>query len=751
VKAPAQALLLFAALACSRAAPGQDRVNARDFGARCDGMTDDTPSLATAAAAANASGRSLYLPAGTCLIRASASGALFKLVAPHVWLKGEGRGITVLRLTGTVALSGELDVVALAGETQGVEGITFAYDAALSGSFAMIWIAINPGGFDTTVRDCEFSGGYGGNTAGGAAVTSYAPLTGVSRIKTKLGSPVAPGPNVVTPGGGTGMAGIYIGKRLVIGAGHTSDDIAEDVVVTARTASSFSAVFAHSHPGTDTIGDRSYNTQRVLVENNYIHDCFACSGLLLNSGGSVVRGNKIVNIGLNNFQHGIYVQSGNNRIVDNWIEGVSGYGIHGHKAVPQEDSSGDLYEGNTIVNYGRQCIIADSIVSDGANPEVPRGASLNRYVTIANNTCRILKGAGSSNLSQGIGVQIGGNNSADTGGALIVNNTLEDACGTTPNCSWISTGSFYSDTVNGNHLRILTGGARGQIGINTNGGTNVSVMGNVIENWSVSGAALYLASNIAAIGNNIAGAAGGGPMVAINGHDVVFCNNMVVQSGGIGVVAPALSNSVQICGNHLTGPPGTAVLDLNQMQTGSIHDNSIVGGYVKVPASGANLQIYNNDGEFRWTTLAPSNSVIMSRGMGRLMNFPTAANPLVAGLAVANDGNGNILTAPAGGAAFQGFVLQDKSSAVGSAYIVGQESAEFDFAQTDSAWTAGHFGILSANSDGKIHDYGTVPPPPNYSFVQFLDSGSGAGSARVLLVRLATANQTQNSKKIPAP
>jgi hypothetical protein len=67
--------------------------------------------------------------------------------------------------------------------------------------------------------------------------------------------------------------------------------------------------------------------------------------------------------------------------------------------------------------------------------------------------------------------------------------------------------------------------------------------------------------------------------------------------------------------------------------------------------------------------------------------------------------------------------------------LAASKSAGFDFAQTDSAWTAGHFGILSATSGGKLHDYGAAPPPPNYSYVQFLDSGSGPGSARVLLVR----------------
>ena len=629
--------------------------------------------------------------------------------------------------------------MALAGQGQGVEGITFQNGAGLSGAFALNWVSIVPGGFDATVRDCEFNGGYGGNTAGGAAITSYTSVTGVPQVRTTLGAAVGPGWNTVTPGpigmAGTGMAGIYIGKRLVVSAGEAGE---EDVIVTARNGSSFTALFAHAHSAVEAITDRNNSTQRIRIENNYIHDCFACSGMVLNSGGAVVSGNKIVNVGLDDRQHGIYVQSGNNRIEDNWIEGVSGFGIHGHKAVPGEDASGDVYQGNTIVNYARQCIIVDSIVSSG-NPEVARGEPLTRYATIANNTCRILKGAGSRNIVQGIGVQIGGSSAAGTGGVLIVNNILEDACGTTPNCVWISTGSFHDAAVSGNHLRMLNGGAARQTGISSNGGGDVAVTGNIVENWNApEGPALYLGSNTTAIGNIVGGAAGSGPMAAFSGANIIFCNNAVTQAGLSGLVAAAVSSGVRICGNTLSGPEGSAVLDLTHMESGAIYDNSIVRGYMKTPAAGGKpaLQIYNNDGELRWTGVAPSHAVAMTRSMGRLMAFPAGANPLTAGLAVAGDGSGNLLTASAAGLVFQGFAVQDKTAAEGSAYIVARESAEFDGAWTDGAWTAGHFGILSAASAGKIHDYGAVPPPAGYSYVQFLDSGASAGSARVLLARL---------------
>lgn len=170
-----------------------DRIDARQFGVSCNGVNDDTAALGVAVAAANTSGRSVYLPAGTCLVDAAASGVLLSIRTDHVWLKGEGAGATVVLLTGTMVLTGELDVVQLAGEGQGVEGITFRNRAALGGSSFMTWVAVRPGGFDSTIRDCEFDGGYGGNTAGGSAVTSYTPLNGVPQVNTALGTSVSQG------------------------------------------------------------------------------------------------------------------------------------------------------------------------------------------------------------------------------------------------------------------------------------------------------------------------------------------------------------------------------------------------------------------------------------------------------------------------------------------------------------------------------------------------------------------------------
>src|SRR4051812_5345208 len=65
-------------------------VNARNYGAKGDGVTDDTAAIMVADADARAAGRSLILPAGTYL------GSQMVLQTGSSWL-GEGRDKTVLR------------------------------------------------------------------------------------------------------------------------------------------------------------------------------------------------------------------------------------------------------------------------------------------------------------------------------------------------------------------------------------------------------------------------------------------------------------------------------------------------------------------------------------------------------------------------------------------------------------------------------------------------------------------------------
>ena len=66
-----------------------DRANAKNFGAKGDGSTDDTAALAAAIAAANAAGACAYLPAGTYR---------FSQLSFAGCLLGDGQGRTVLKL-----------------------------------------------------------------------------------------------------------------------------------------------------------------------------------------------------------------------------------------------------------------------------------------------------------------------------------------------------------------------------------------------------------------------------------------------------------------------------------------------------------------------------------------------------------------------------------------------------------------------------------------------------------------------------
>jgi hypothetical protein len=83
----ATALFLFLVPACARAQAG-GTVSVTNYGARCDGNTDDTTALRAAAAAVPATGAVLRFPKGTCVIK----GTIYLRSHTHV----DGNGATLL-------------------------------------------------------------------------------------------------------------------------------------------------------------------------------------------------------------------------------------------------------------------------------------------------------------------------------------------------------------------------------------------------------------------------------------------------------------------------------------------------------------------------------------------------------------------------------------------------------------------------------------------------------------------------------
>lgn len=158
-----------------------------------------------------------------------------------------------------------------------LKAIQFTYEMTSASGWDAVLIGYNEG-FTSAATLWTLSGGFGTQT--GAAVvqlstakdyivlalyrpsssttptadigTLYIKLTNVritttvtNMVNTTLGTTIAAGTRTVTPGS---MNNIYVGQALIIGGSST-----ERVLVTAVTATTFTAVFANGHNSADTV------------------------------------------------------------------------------------------------------------------------------------------------------------------------------------------------------------------------------------------------------------------------------------------------------------------------------------------------------------------------------------------------------------------------------------------------------------------------------------------------------------------
>jgi len=716
-------LLLSISGAAALAAGENSTVNVRtDFGADNTGAADATGAISKALAAVVASGKkALYIPAGTYKI-SGAAGTLFQLPvsAPGTCVYGDGPGATVLQYANNVTLKGDVTVFSFGGSNQCLHDVSILNGAGMAGSFNWTALYAGNGAFNPHLYNFEVAGIYGFRTAGGAGVATYQPYS-QTMVNTTAGASIAPGSQSVTPGS---MAFIYVGQKLLMGGAAP-----ESVMVTAKTATTFTATFANPHSASDPIRSNSQGYQGAVIENCYIHDSYRATAIILNSSSNVVKACRIVNVGSNSTQHAIYDQGGTNRIEHNYIEGVSGYGIHGHKAVPREDSSGAVYDGNTIVNYATNCMVLDSISSDGVNPEVPNGVELNRYAVVQNNTCRERAGVGSSGIVAGLNIQAP---------ALVSNNTLEDACGNTPRCIWIAVstaGSAVSCSVSQNYISVLNvNPSKAQTAISL-GQPYCESNQNRIANWNQDAGAIRLnGMNTSSHGDSVNGSPTFASRCVVLNANNVEVSGLHCASDSIGVHAAQAVTGVRIRDSIIAmRTSGLKALDAGGMQ-GVISDIQIPTGVLSYGAADAarTLVIRNIDGRVVWNNTSTAGTAVSS--MGRFLDFPASANIITQGLAVKLDGSGNAANADTTDTVFVGWALSGKTSASGSIFIAGQIGSEVPAWATDGAWTTGHYGVLSTTEAGKLHDNGTTPPSSG-SYVMFLDQGEAAGEARVLIVK----------------
>ena len=150
-----------------------DVVNVRDYGARCDGATDDAAAFLRAARAATSTARNagaqIYIPSGTCHLGSSL--ALAVAAGKSVAVAGDGAGLT------TLSFAPGIDGVAVAlGMASGASVTGLTIDRTGSNAAANTALAITEVGAVSgavVVRDVDTtSDSYPGSWANGIVLTS---------------------------------------------------------------------------------------------------------------------------------------------------------------------------------------------------------------------------------------------------------------------------------------------------------------------------------------------------------------------------------------------------------------------------------------------------------------------------------------------------------------------------------------------------------------------------------------------------
>jgi hypothetical protein len=709
-------------------------VSAKDnkYGVVGDGVADDTAALKAAFADARAvAGGKLYIPRGTYKFTTSG----WVLFDNSGWydgfeLFGDGMGATILQASG-VSLSQDYNGVfsvnsysnSVVGNTHfhKIHDLTIRGDPNASGAGKWRGIFLN-GCFQCEIYRVEMSGvagNVGANFPGASGMEVGNPTWDQAEFVTTLGTAVSSnGSHTVTPGS---MTGIYPGRRVWIGGANP-----ETVLVTSVTATTFTATFAaQPHLAADPLILRCDARAYHNIHDCYFHDFPYGTGILFGNG-CTVRNNRFVNIGSNGSQHAMYCGSGENWIEDNYIEAVGGTGIHIHYGVATIDGWGNRIRGNEIVNPAFAHISIDNLGSDGTNPELPLNTPSARAIAIHGNTLRCSQGYVSSQLNAGLqnttGISISG------AAATITGNLFEDAGG------YGGSGWIYGDpgdvgtmlTVSGNTFRQRT---TQNITMCT-AGVRSTITGNIVV--------LNDAGSNGLFGSMVTGNWIQGTCKAACGAYYVCKDNVVSLTSGI-CVDQAGASGTDIASNYVvtTGDAFgiNGVAGLIGTETLNIHDNTIAaGGYLTVGTSSKQLKIYDNNGVICYTGKS-SGAIACDRLMGTLIAQPKGTNTLSKGLLV-KFASAALITITTSDTVFLGAPLSDTDAVSNGVYIAGRIGTEFQGLLCDNAWTEGNVGIASTTAAGKIHDTGSqTPPAAPASYVVFLDTGGGAGSARVLFQR----------------
>lgn len=123
----------------------------------------------------------IEIPAGVYSVGVATSGAWLNAAADNLEIRGEGQGVTILRITAPLTLTSDLAVLRLFGVGQHVHDLTIDLGTGHSGTGSLAGISVYGSGAAAyagraeraTIERVEVTGGYSGNGSGGFGIGTY--------------------------------------------------------------------------------------------------------------------------------------------------------------------------------------------------------------------------------------------------------------------------------------------------------------------------------------------------------------------------------------------------------------------------------------------------------------------------------------------------------------------------------------------------------------------------------------------------
>lgn len=672
------------------------------------GATNSLTGLQNAITAAIAAGhKRLYLPAGTYSLTAT-SGVLLSLASDGLQIFGDGEGKTIIKYADAQTLTADVTLLRLTGYKQRI------YDLSIDGGTGHTVGAFKVNAIsayasvESLVENIEIYNISGGNTAGGEGIATYAPYN-ASEVSTTLTAAIAStGSQVATP---ASMRGIYVGRRLTV--------TAEQVVVTAVSATTFTAVFAGTHLNGATVIGFSQAFQHGIFRNITVRDSYTCSAFVVNSNGNTFENCRAIHIGSSVGQHGFYIQGGYNLFDKCHVEGVWGYSYHGWFQVPNIDASGNVLSKCYSLNPKTAHVIMGGTLLNVSNPEIPTTQYLNRYVLIEG--CTFRNTNGSTSL---LGLSL-------TVPCRVIGNVLEDVF-LTGGGGWIDDYTNGLCVITNNEIRTTASALPAGVSY-----AYIKSLGGIIENNRVTVLSLTNTQSLYAIqagggtivrGNKVV--MSGGRAIAFIGANIIIDGNHVTTATNEALHPLSTWTGLQVTNNYLyTTATNLTNLTLTSC-TGRFAGNNFAGGLFRYTGAHPDVCIEDNTGTVAFSGNA---SVVTPYGAGKLIALTADGTETVRnGARLVKYVGGKLLTVGTADTTFAGARLSTYAASDSVMYFILGEGREA-FIECDEAWTQGNIAIPSTGTAGKVTDNGTAVPATSYGM--FLDTGGAAGTARVLLVK----------------